>query len=475
MTNIHKLHPRPSITSRLQERKQAKAPEAKKPDVARAALDKQVGRTSSFSAFKLPRVQLRHDFRNPDATSSGRRDAGGTADDSIGRNRGTPDDSIGGDEALKRGVSSTSVGVTKGREVPPSAREGLSAETQAKMEALLERRHGTKAVNASFVMGDKAFSKLSVEDRTKLVDLLAAGGPRSARAVAELFETGRAARLTSPASDGTSMLDSLVRIAHSEDKKSLAPVLFDIARPSRIWQGRAPTCTVSTMQYELARQQPAEYARLMAGLICDGEVKMKGGGVLRAESNALAASRENRDLRSRSEAIFQTAAMEYANGLDNYQALEQRTDKLFFGEDYRGLFPGQIRNMVGQLFGVSYKTREIANDAQAREELGQILARERPNRPVIFDISMGPKSNHLVALEGIRGDKVYFRDPTTGDVRSMSKEKFVKKLVAVHYADEPAPKRLVTPFAAAKYGISSAVGLVQDAASSVANFVGKWF
>lgn len=481
MTSIHKSH-RPTVTApRPRTDKQAKAPEPKKHS-ARVALDQRTGRTSSFEAFKRVHVHLDgHHHRNHDAASTGRRDGRGTADDSIGRKGagGTADDSIGGDERLTRGVGSRTIGVDKGRDVPAAAREGLAPETQAKLDRLLKHPNGTKATNASYAMGDKAFAAMSAEDRTKLVNLLSRCGPRTARAVAELFQKGHSARLTSKASDGTSTLDSLERISNSDGKKSVGAVLFDIARPNRIWQGRAPTCTVSTMQYELARQQPAEYARLMAGLICDGEVKMRNGGVLRAERDAIRASHENKDLRSRSEAIFQTAAMEYANGLDNYKALAQETDKLLPGQNYAGLYPKQIRNMVGQLFGVSYKTREIANNAQARDELNHILARERRNRPVIFDISMGKKNNHLVALEAIRGDKVYFRDPSTGDVRAMSKEKFISKLVAVHYADEPAPTGFVSRFALLKYGIGGAVGtasgVVRDAASSVTNFLGKWF
>jgi len=259
---------------------------AKRPAAGSATVDRRTGRTSSFEAFRPPHVHLErpHAVRDHDATSTGRRTAGGPPDDSIGRRGaggtpddsigrrgagGTPDDSIGGDEALERGVGSKSVGVTRGRPVPDSARAGLSDETVAKMDALLDRGP-VKRTNASYVMGDPAFSTMSVEDRTKLVDLMTTSGPRSARAVAELFEKGRSGRLTEAAPDGTRTLDSLLRIAHSDAKRNLSPVLFDLARPGRIWQGTAPTCTVSTMQYELARKEPAEYGLgQVAGVVRD--------------------------------------------------------------------------------------------------------------------------------------------------------------------------------------------------------------
>jgi predicted double-glycine peptidase len=79
--------------------------------------------------------------------------------------------------------------------------------------------------------------------------------------------------------------------------------------------------------------------------------------------------------------------------------------------------------MLGQLFGVKYETREIGSDAEATAELNQIMARERPNRPVLFDIDMG-SFNHCVSLEGVRGDHVYYRDPFTGKMESMTKDEF---------------------------------------------------
>jgi hypothetical protein len=66
------------------------------------------------------------------------------------------------------------------------------------------------------------------------------------------------------------------------------------------------TCTVTSMQYELARDNPAELARLVAGLAGPtGRVDMRGGGELELQADALtpAALRE----RSFSEALFQTS------------------------------------------------------------------------------------------------------------------------------------------------------------------------
>ena len=57
-------------------------------------------------------------------------------------------------------------------------------------------------------------------------------------------------------------------------------VLRDLARPGRsVNQDDAQTCTVTSVQYELARDNPAEYARIMKGLTsASGKVALKGGG-----------------------------------------------------------------------------------------------------------------------------------------------------------------------------------------------------
>jgi len=461
---------------------EAEAPEAPPPpepppavDAAEtAAVNVQTGRTSSFEAFKPPLVNI---DRQP-LPSEGRRNGNGTADDSLGcggpsqgRNRGTPDDSIGvGDESVgrNRGTPDDSIGglgPTSGRAnepdlgvgigvayLPAQATAGLPEDTVAKMGALMTPPTTRQAIEASYVFEQPGFQSMSAADREKVVDVMSTGGDRACRAMAELFKQSGGAVLSRVGMNGTRLIDSLDKlataVASDPAKKSiLNDTMYDIANPGRIWQGQAPTCTVSTMQYELAAQQPAEYARLMAGLVADGSVTMRGGGKLEVNAQAaVEASRANNDRRSSSEAIFQSAAMEYANGADTYNLAAQESR----GGDrhYRGLYPDQIRTMVGELFGVEYETREIANDAQATNELNLIMGREKPNRPVLFDIDMGD-FNHCVALDKIEGNYVYFRDPYTGKEASMTKAEFRERLVAVHYA---LPPERDVEFAGGKYG-----------------------
>lgn len=481
--------PKPTVTAPRPQPKLA-APPPPKPLVDKAATDaiaRKTGRTSSFEAFRPPSVAMDHaeapsmgrgttddslgcgdtssgrnrgtpdDSIGVDDPSSGRNrgtpdDSIGVDDPSAGRNRGTPDDSIGGDGPVPgRGTPDSGIGGVPGLpgQAGAAGRVGLPSDTQAKMDALLTPPGTRAAQQAQYVFSQPAFSELSVADREKVVDIMAAGGERATRAMAEIFSRSDGAMLSQVGRDGTRLIDSLDKLASSPTGKALLnDCMFDIVNPGRIWQGQAPTCTVSSMQYELASQQPAEYARLIAGLGTDGHVTMRGGGTLTVSASAaMVSSALNRDRRSTTEAVFQSAAMDFANGADAYSLTAQES-RGADGRVYRGLFPDQIRTMVGELFGAKYETLEIGTDAEATTELNEIMSQERPNRPVLFDIDMGD-FNHCVALEKIVGNRVYYRDPYTGDMQSMSKDDFRKRLVAVHYAPPPA---IPSEILAAKYG-----------------------
>lgn len=423
------------------------------------AIARQTGRTSSFDAIPVQRAAVpsegpgnasegRHHGNGTPDDSIGRNRGRGTPDDSIGRNRGngTPDDSIGSEDALPDrapenfelpdGVLNTPTAVNAailGAGTSLGWDSGVSVEPLLTLPAS-ERRF------AAAVVTSPAFRAMNSTDQARVLQVMMEGGPRAPRAMAQLISSSGGALLSQPDIAGTRLIDSLARMTTTEQGRlALGDCLRDIANPGRIRQGQAPTCTVSSMQYELAMQQPAEYARLVAGLAVDGSVTMRGGGILTTSAaDSMRTAAAHGDGRSQTEAIFQSAAMEFANGKDNFDLDGQRSVRSD-GSTYRGLYPDQIRTMVGQLFGVGYQTVEVQSDAQADQVIGEMLSMERPNRPVLFDLDMGD-FNHLVALDGFDGNNVRFRDPYTGEVETMPFSEFRSQLVAVHYAPLTAEK-----------------------------------
>ena len=108
---------------------------------------------------------------------------------------------------------------------------------------------------------------------------------------------------------------------------------------------------------------------------------------------------------------------------------------------YRGLFGDQIRDMVGDLFGIEYKTTKISNDTEAAAALATLNRSNVPNRPVLVDLVIDEKTNHCVAFEGFANGMVTFRDPQTGKKFAITEKEFLETAAAVHVAPRPVVRR----------------------------------
>ncbi|MDB5096438.1 MAG: hypothetical protein JWM80_859 [Cyanobacteria bacterium RYN_339] len=164
----------------------------------------------------------------------------------------------------------------------------------------------------------------------------------------------------------------------------IGDLVQEIYVPSAINQQGANTCTATSIQILLARQAPAEYARLVAGLASpSGEVKLANGDTLTREPGSAEAQpllvkvgeREvkSADYRSHPSRLLQDALMEYADGDEAYDA-------------QRGTHSGGIDGMtttmfaraaegVGQPAGKVIDLHDVYNDKV--EELQGLIARQR--------------------------------------------------------------------------------------------------
>jgi hypothetical protein len=243
-------------------------------------------------------------------------------------------------------------------------------------------------------------------------------------------------------SQGHSLLSNLEQLATQPLNSALygkttsadvmTNVLREVVNPNRIEQGTAPTCTVTSMQFELVGEEPAEYTRLLAGLTGpSGKATMVGGGDLVA--NGADITSQALDGRPVTQALFQSAAMEFANGSTATFDPVAGTTTDAKGNTYAGLKPTQQTVILKSLFGVKYTTQTLYNEADGQKALNALQgydSSKHMNRPVILEIDQGA-INHAVTLESIADGKVTFRDPY-GVLRSMPQELFPKYVVAVH-------------------------------------------
>jgi hypothetical protein len=269
---------------------------------------------------------------------------------------------------------------------------------------------------------------------------------RGLKALGAIIEQNPNALIEKDSHD-TTLLDNLHQLAsqplnatlvgQTTTEAVLSNAMVEAANPNRIQQGTAPTCTVASMQYELVSDDPAEYVRLLAGLTGPtGHATMRGGGALRIE--AADASSAALDGRPISQALFQSAAMEYANGRDaSFDPIAGRSTNKKTGSVYSGLRPNQQTTILRQLFGIKYTNDTLfseAEGAKALESLRGFDAAQAQNRPILLEIDQGPY-NHVVTLERVAEGRVFFRDPY-GVLRSMPEELFRTYVVAIHRPSE---------------------------------------
>lgn len=108
---------------------------------------------------------------------------------------------------------------------------------------------------------------------------------------------------------------SKATLAEGLDRKNLlTDTIQEIAMPSAINQTSRGTCTVTTLQILMAKEHPAEYTRLIAGLAStSGEVKLANGDLIKREPGT---EKPDDTTRSDSSRLWQPALMEYGNGKD---------------------------------------------------------------------------------------------------------------------------------------------------------------
>src|SRR5439155_991654 len=186
---------------------------------------------------------------------------GSNPDPSIGSN---PDPSIGGSHNSSR----------PGRDEPAGDPEAARA-----------------AIEAS-----PAMQQMTDPERDQVRAVAAAAGPAGLASLQDLMERdGGLTRLRNGDKDGNTLLTNLTHLAQQplnpmlvdglNAQTYLDDVLTDVARPNAIEQGSANTCTVAAMQYQMARNSPSEYVRLMVGLGGPGAVQLRGGAWMGALSN----------------------------------------------------------------------------------------------------------------------------------------------------------------------------------------------
>ncbi|MFZ5443638.1 MAG: hypothetical protein ACOZQL_26765 [Myxococcota bacterium] len=397
--------------------------------VGRGTFDDSVGRNKGTSDDGVG--------RNKGTSDDGVGRKKGTSDDGVGRKKGTSDDGVGGFEAARAALV--------GRTDTPDA-NALRTAIYERLETPTFLKHAGSAATQVFDFAQKNL-KLSSAQMGQLTTALKGASKEATALMGALLEKAPEA-LSTVDSKGQTLLSNLAKfaaqplnpkVAAGTTKEELfTSMLRDVVNPNRIDQGDAPTCTVTSMQFELVADDPAEYTRLMTELTGpNGRARMRGGSELVVQDGDV--STTSRDGRPASQALFQTVCMEFGNGRNlEFDPLAKGSLDAAGKLVQRGLKPEQQTQVLRQLFGVNYRSELFQTEAEGAKVLEKLRgydARGNQNRPVILQLDQG-NFNHAVTFERVADNRVYFRDPY-GELRSMPEEQFKTFVVGMN-----APKDL---------------------------------
>lgn len=276
------------------------------------------------------------------------------------------------------------------------------------------------ARSISQVLASVGFTAGSPQQRAELVDLLGSVAPGDMVLVALLADNLRLA--FNQDSRGATLVDNLDAIANqplnpaindASPQDLLHSVMMESISPAtQVNQSSYGTCTVTSLEYALAAKQPAEYARLVAGLAGpSGIATMQGGGELDLQPEYYAAHLPNDD-RSASEVLFQSATMDFGDGALDYDASTDVNAPQAFG----GLTTDQQTQVAARLFNRPYVTwlpAQFNDIISALAVLQQLDGRKLPT-PIVVDIKVGDLANplyHALDFLGAADGEIYFRNP----------------------------------------------------------------
>lgn len=311
------------------------------------------------------------------------------------------------------------------------------------------------------------FSAADVSGRMNLMNLLKM--PRPAGEPQEHGAVPRLALLSTDA-DGNTLLHNLNRLATApinpailaagETRESiLSGVIQESGRPGEVNQSSRGTCTVTSMQWILCQTQPAEYARIVSGLISpEGTVTLRGGQQISLNESSIAPDDTDR---TPAERFFQSALMDlgaathgefysnitdarHSNGMwgrmnawigqvvrdvGGQPILPERNAGLYdssahtvfsalMGEDHtvyrgHGSFWSSMSSTIGHLFEGSYL--EALNSMRPSYHVLNHL-RETPGPHYVHMLwgdagEEGLCGGHAVVVTEVRDGRVYFRNP----------------------------------------------------------------
>jgi hypothetical protein len=289
------------------------------------------------------------------------------------------------------------------------------------------------------------FGALSTQDKEKTLNVFEKTATAEGRAA--LTTLLNKDKLLDKASDGTTTLDALNRVANGPMDPRIGDasgtpankaqvtddLLKELANPGKyINQNDRGTCTVTSMTYKLAEKNPAEYARLNADLSLNGIAKLQNGKTIEPPADGFLNDSSGRSVGER---MLQSSLMNYANpgqytnwhpGADgkrgtpddgypsaNKKKPNERAIDGLPPHGRSGMTPEKQVEVMNALYGKNHEYKEGSGKDMKESVEEQLKAGKSP---VYTVVQWGDKSTHVVEVTKVEDGKVYWRNPWGGNV-----------------------------------------------------------
>jgi hypothetical protein len=345
------------------------------------------------------------------------------------------------------GGAPTSFSSVDGAEV---VQDGVSADDRADQDPISGRyKTAMSQLQANEQLVNQKLESLTPEQRNaytqvmgQVMTIFPAGDPVAALALQKLLLSNKLTEGTS-LKDGKTVLDGLLQVATGpvgegfSRQQLLANLIQEIATPEAICQGTKGTCTVTTVAIQLARDNPAEYVRLVAGLASpSGEVLTAGGRTLHAERDALGAT----DGRTNVQELLAPALMEYA-----YPRLDYRNegdDGHYRGDTLvkRGLNSQGLDRVLEAIYGESFVQQDVRKGLLKRRPdvvMKKIEEQLAQGKEVLLGLKWGDSAHKVLVTgtENVNGTEYLLYINPWGREERVPKDELLTRLIDFNYAE----------------------------------------
>jgi hypothetical protein len=284
-----------------------------------------------------------------------------------------------------------------------------------------------------------ALAKLSPDDRARYERVFKATGSAVGQAALQNWLiAGKLPGTAARGGDRGTLLSQLDRMASQPlaggiaRRDLLSDTILEIADPAAINQHKKGTCVATVAAILLAKQDPAEYARLVGGLASpEGTVRTAMGDVIAREADWKASDGG----RSTPQRLLEPAFMELGNGNLDYRNGDDKS----FSEDEGsegtgGLSSSDSARLLTSVMGTAYKSVWVDDkqpgslDAVFDKLKARLTSGERVPCSLLWI-----KGSHKILAERISGDRVYYTNPW-GKEESLSIAEFKARLTSFNSA-----------------------------------------